>query len=209
MVRVDPDSRASPIPGSIRDTIPGLSIPDGLVRIIAAYVNDVRTPEHETVTLLNTADVPVTLDGWMIADKQKNRMNLSGSIAAGMTMVVPVVAPVALSNKGGIITLLNAQGIKVHGVSYTKSQASQPGRTDPVPDLRRHSHRVAAKALGYARICRRLLLTAASPLRHPSRRRARRLENDELNVRVGSRHVGQPSTPVIGPAFTALCYGCG
>jgi hypothetical protein len=42
-----------------------------------------------------------------------------------------MVPPVALSNRGGIITLLNSQGIKVHGVSYTRSQASQPGRTIP------------------------------------------------------------------------------
>ncbi|CAG9933959.1 protein of unknown function [Candidatus Nitrotoga arctica] len=34
-----------------------------------------------------------------------------------------------LSNKGGIITLLNQNGLKVHGVSYTKEQANQPGWT--------------------------------------------------------------------------------
>ena len=111
--------------------IPPLSVPDGLVRIIAAFVNDVKTPERETVTLLNTADVAVDLNGWMIADKQKAKMSLSGSIAAGATLAVPIVSPVALSNKGGIITLLDKQGIKVHGVEYTKSQASQPGRTIP------------------------------------------------------------------------------
>ncbi len=106
-------------------------MPDGLIRIIAAYVNDVRTPERETVTLLNTADVGIDLTGWQIKDKQKNAMVLSGSIAAGATLQVEMKPPVALSNKGGIITLLNAQGIKVHGVSYTKEQARQPGRTIP------------------------------------------------------------------------------
>jgi hypothetical protein len=58
-------------------------------------------------------------------------MTLSGSIAPGTTLVVPIVAPVSLSNKGGIITLLDRRGIKVHGVSYTKAQARQPGRTIP------------------------------------------------------------------------------
>lgn len=114
-----------------RDRIPPFDVPDGLIRIIAAYVNDVRTPERETVTLLNTADVAIDLTKWQIKDKQKNMMLLSGSIAAGATLVVEMKAPVALSNKGGIITLLNAQGIKVHGVSYTKEQARQPGRTIP------------------------------------------------------------------------------
>ena len=32
----------------------------------------------------------------------------------------------ALSNKGGLITLLNPDGLKVDGVSYAKEQASRP-----------------------------------------------------------------------------------
>jgi uncharacterized protein YukJ len=114
-----------------RDRIPPVDVPDGLVRIIAAYVNDVRTPERETVTLLNTSDRGVDLSGWQIKDKQKNAMTLNGTIAAGETMRVQIKPPVALSNQGGIVTLLNAKGIKVHGVSYTRDQARQPGRTIP------------------------------------------------------------------------------
>ena len=106
-------------------------MPDGLVRIVAAYVNDTKSPERETVTLLNTADVAVDLTGWAIADKQKKRMALAGTIDAGGTRVVQIATPVSLSNKGGIITLLDHRGIKVHGVSYTKGQAHQPGRTIP------------------------------------------------------------------------------
>ena len=127
----DPDFPDRPHAPVDPNAIPPLSVPDGLVRIVAAYVNDIRTPERETVTLLNTSDVAVDLEGWMIADKQKNKMKLSGSIEPGATRVIVMVPPVALSNKGGIITLLNRDGIKVHGVSYTKSQASQPGRTIP------------------------------------------------------------------------------
>ena len=127
----DPDFPDRPHTPIDPNAIPPLSVPDGLVRIIAAYVNDTKTPEHETVTLLNTADVPVDLEGWMIADKQKNKMTLSGSIGPGATLVVSMVPPVALSNRGGIITLRNGRGIKVHGVAYTRSQASQPGRTIP------------------------------------------------------------------------------
>ena len=37
------------------------------------------------------------------------------------------MAEVPLSNKGGLITLLDAEGIKVDGVSYTKDQARQEG----------------------------------------------------------------------------------
>jgi hypothetical protein len=127
----DPDHPGQPHTPPDRDHIPPIDVPDGLVRIIAAYVNDVRTPERETVTLLNTADRAVDLSGWQIKDKQKNVISLSGSIAAGETMRIPMQAPVALSNRGGIITLLDDRGIKVHGVSYTREQARQPGRTIP------------------------------------------------------------------------------
>ena len=130
MVPPDADHPDKP-PTPDRDNIPPFDMPDGIVRIIAAYVNDVRTPERETVTLLNTADVAIDLTGWQIKDKQKNVQLLSGSIAAGATTVIEIKTPVALSNKGGIITLLNEQGVKVHGVSYTKEQARQPGRTIP------------------------------------------------------------------------------
>jgi hypothetical protein len=34
-----------------------------------------------------------------------------------------------LSNKGGIITLLDDDGLKVDGVSYTAAQGDQPGWT--------------------------------------------------------------------------------
>ena len=34
-----------------------------------------------------------------------------------------------LSNKGGLITLVNSDGLKVDGVSYTKQQANRPGWT--------------------------------------------------------------------------------
>ena len=40
-----------------------------------------------------------------------------------------VQPPLALSNKGGVITLLDEKGLKVDGVSYTKEQAKDPGWT--------------------------------------------------------------------------------
>jgi hypothetical protein len=42
---------------------------------------------------------------------------------------VRVSQPFALSNQGGIITLVDENGLKVHGVSYTKEQARNPGWT--------------------------------------------------------------------------------
>jgi uncharacterized protein YukJ len=116
------DETGRPIDGGAEET-------DGIVRIVAALVNDVRSPERETVTLLNPTSREVDLAGWRLADKQKSKMGLTGRIGAGETLKVDVRAPMQLSNKGGIITLLDARGIKVHGVSYSKGEASHPGRT--------------------------------------------------------------------------------
>jgi uncharacterized protein YukJ len=108
---------------------PTENLPDGLVRIVAAMVNSKQSPEQEWLFLLNTSDRALTLEGWSIADKQKAKMPLSGALEAGGVMKVAIRPPVVLSNKGGIITLLNEKGLKVHGVSYTKAQANRPGWT--------------------------------------------------------------------------------
>jgi uncharacterized protein YukJ len=103
---------------------------DHIVRIVAAMVNPAGpAPERETVTLLNTTSKPVALTGWQVADQLKHRQTLSGQIAAGQTRIVNVAPPVQLSNQGGIITLLDAHGLKVDGVSYTKAQAQREGTT--------------------------------------------------------------------------------
>lgn len=108
---------------------PTESLPDGLVRIVAAMVNSKESPEKEWVHILNASDRAIPLDGWHLADKQKAKMPLSGTLELGVTLRIDIQPPVALSNKGGIITLLNQDGLKVHGVSYTKQQANQPGWT--------------------------------------------------------------------------------
>jgi len=101
------------------------------VRIIAALIN----PEGhdyglERVTLLNTTPDSIDLDGWTIADKNKKKAYLSGSIGAGETLGITLSGKDAqLSNKGGIITLLDRKGLKVDGVSYTKKEASGSGWT--------------------------------------------------------------------------------
>ena len=114
--------------------VPGNGVHDihmnqGLVRIVAALVNSKLSPEKEWVYLLNASDRTLTLAGWQLADKQKAKMPLSGTLEPGAMLRVDVQAPMVLSNKGGIITLLDQNGLKVHGVSYTKDQASRPGWT--------------------------------------------------------------------------------
>ena len=54
---------------------------------------------------------------------------LVGRAGAGATRTMQIRQPLALSNKGGVITLVDDKGLKVHGVSYTREQARNPGWT--------------------------------------------------------------------------------
>ena len=108
---------------------PTVDDPEGLVRIIGALVNATQSPEVEIVTLINTAPHDINLTGWALLDTQKKRLPLSEVLKAGATRAVQIRQPLALSNKGGVITLVDDKGLKVHGVSYTKEQARNPGWT--------------------------------------------------------------------------------
>jgi uncharacterized protein YukJ len=109
---------------------PTLPVTGGTVRIIAALVNPLGGDQgKETVTLLNVSPQPVNLNGWQLADRFDKRHRLSGTIAAGQTLVVTLPIDVALGNNGGICNLLDNQGRKIHGISYTKEQAAREGWT--------------------------------------------------------------------------------
>lgn len=98
--------------------------------IVAALVNPVGpAPERETVTLLNASPQAIDLTGWAIADRNKKRHVLAGTAAAGATLTVALPPTVQLGNQGGIITLLDAAGLKVDGVAYTRDQARSEGWT--------------------------------------------------------------------------------
>jgi uncharacterized protein YukJ len=112
--------------------VPSMDRTSPAVRIIAALVNPQDAdPGKETVTLINLGQAPADLTGWSLADKNKKREPLGDlSIPAGETRRVRLTGQGAqLSNEGGIISLLNPDGIKVHGVSYTKDQAKTQGWT--------------------------------------------------------------------------------
>lgn len=125
----DAPNPALPAATPSRVDLPDEVEPHGMVRIIAAMVNSSKTPEVETVTLLNTAAHELSLNGWFLMDTGKQRIPLSGKLAAGATQVVQVKRPNALSNRGGTISLINDGGLKVDGVAYTREQARNPDWT--------------------------------------------------------------------------------
>ena len=109
---------------------PHPSEPDFRIFIVGALANPIGpAPERETVTLLNATPASIDLTGWQIADQQKRKQTLTGSIAAGATLQIVLSPDVQLGNKGGMITLLDDHGLKVHGVSYTKADADREGWT--------------------------------------------------------------------------------
>jgi hypothetical protein len=71
------------------------------------------------------------LEGWRILNLRKEAFVLpSARLAPGETLrltLPPNVVP--LSNEGGIISLLDPNGHKVHGVSYTRDEARRQGWT--------------------------------------------------------------------------------
>ena len=120
------------IPGDGGTTDPDLPTgtdPQGLVRIVAALVNDTASPEREIVTLLNRSPLAVDLAGWKLVDNAGHSLALSGRLERGATKAVNVRPTVQLSNKGGTLSLLDDGGLKVDGVSWTKEQARNPGWT--------------------------------------------------------------------------------
>lgn len=122
-----PTPEPEPVPQPVPVPAP---LPDLTVRILAAMVNPLGpAPEIETVLLLNTMPQPVDLTGWTLADKLNRKMKLSGVVEAGESLRVAVQIPLQLGNKGGTISLLNPQGLKVDGVAYTSDDASREGWT--------------------------------------------------------------------------------
>ncbi|MFF7749519.1 DUF2278 family protein [Streptomyces sp. NPDC007971] len=100
------------------------------VRIVAALVNPTGpAPEAETVTLLNASPAPVDLTGWRVVAREGGGAPVPAAapLAPGDSRAVPLADGSRLGNHGGEITLLDAAGLKVHGVSYTAEQAAREG----------------------------------------------------------------------------------
>ena len=121
-------SPEQPVP--VPDPLERTAVPD--LRIVAALINpsgdDVGL---ESVTLLNTSSKTINLVGWSLADRNKRKHPLPDSaVLAGDSLRIGLSgSTIQLSNQGGIITLLDPDGIKVHGIAYTADAVKEQGRT--------------------------------------------------------------------------------
>lgn len=98
------------------------------VVIVAALANP-GTAAHQTVTLLNLTPKPVNLSGWSLVDGQGQSLKLAGQmLAAGDTARIDLSGQaLQLSNQGGTLTLLDPNGLKIHGVAYTQQATGLKG----------------------------------------------------------------------------------
>ncbi|WP_062383319.1 DUF2278 family protein [Demequina iriomotensis] len=117
-------------PAPVDGTVPAPR-PDGRVRIVGALVNpEGPAPEAETVTLLNASPAPVDLAGWLLADRAKHTCAVDvAALAPGHAATCRLAPQVQLGNSGGAITLLDATGLKVDGVAYTRDDVRAEGWT--------------------------------------------------------------------------------
>ena len=128
---------AAPAPGS--PTAPGhrqppepptTDDPEGLVRIVAALVNrDAVARGRGGDAAQHGAHTTSTSTAGRCSTPRRSGCRSRSALTRGRDTRRPVSQPLALSNKGGVITLVDDKGLKVHGVSYTKEQARNPGWT--------------------------------------------------------------------------------
>lgn len=98
------------------------------VRIAAILVSPASNqPSRQSVTLLNVSPAPVDLSGWRLTGEGKAKCPLHGRIRPGEAHEIPLGPELELPERGGILTLVNRDGLKVHGVYFTAEQAARPG----------------------------------------------------------------------------------
>ena len=106
------------------------------VRIMGALINpegSENQPGHngrpETITVINRTPKIIVLNGWALMDRNQERQKLDGlSIEAGGTLQINLAASrMTLGNSGGTITLIDDHGLKIDGVSYTRTEGKKQG----------------------------------------------------------------------------------
>lgn len=87
------------------------------VVIVSALLNP--SSGNPTVGLLNRMDKPISLDGWSLTDAKRSII-LDGEIASGAYRQFSCDKnKLKLSDKGGVLSLVNRHGQKIDGVCYS------------------------------------------------------------------------------------------
>jgi uncharacterized protein YukJ len=109
-------------------TAPAGSRQEATVRIAALLVNPApNQPSRQAATLLNISPKTVDLAGWRLMGQNKMRWPLRGRLASGEAREFVLDTGMELPRTGGILTLVNHEGQKVHGVYFNADQAAREG----------------------------------------------------------------------------------
>jgi len=109
---------------------------DRRIAIVAVLVNPESNENQpgsaderpEMVYLLNRTTQAISLHGWSLLNKHDEAHRITSDIRLDRGEVRTVtMGQIPLSNQGGLITLLDENGNKVDGVSYTKEQVGKKG----------------------------------------------------------------------------------
>ncbi|HMR43639.1 MAG TPA: lamin tail domain-containing protein, partial [Saprospiraceae bacterium] len=100
------------------------------IKIAAALVNPKGRSEigKETVTLVNKGAAAVDLKNWSLKDDKGRTDALEEKMLEPGAELKIKLSMLRLANTGGTIRLLNAAGVEMHKVKYTKEQASKDGK---------------------------------------------------------------------------------
>jgi len=120
------DERGNPIPehqttngqesGDLQKMPPPASIVGAFV-----HPNDEKDGvEH--VTIRNNGDESLDVSGWHVQNRQRDSLTLKGLIPGRRARRFPLPASVPLSTRGGLLKLIDNEGVEVDGVSYTRQE---------------------------------------------------------------------------------------
>ncbi|MGF1525890.1 MAG: lamin tail domain-containing protein [Candidatus Competibacterales bacterium] len=119
------------------DAVDGVDGVDGVgganaLRIAAALPNPAGGDAgNEQMTLQNTGDAPIDLEGWRLLDKSGAWVELTGEVAPGADFTLTLEeGKLPLGNGGDTLRLINPLGDTVHEVSYTRSEAGSGDRVE-------------------------------------------------------------------------------
>jgi uncharacterized protein YukJ len=95
------------------------------IDLVAVRVTETpRTPP--AVLLLNITDQDFGLTGWSLATAPDNRQSLAGAVAAGQPLAIDV-PKTFFDAAGGVLTILDASGLKIAVATYPSASDAQPG----------------------------------------------------------------------------------
>jgi len=78
------------------------------------------------VLLVNTTGRDTDLTGWSLVTENDQNQSLAGAVTASET--IAVLVPKGFFNPGGgVVTLLDASGLKVAGATYPSASEAEPG----------------------------------------------------------------------------------